>query len=109
MNALHASCGLSSRQFATASQPVARNALAGAGGLGAGVASVGAGTGAGTEAAGGGVGVAGGLPVVSVSHAASKAKAVTARQRSMMKEKCMEERCRRSCSTMRRSIYQRKL
>ena len=89
MNALHASCGLSSRQFATASQPVARNALAGAGGLGAGVTSVGAGT----EATGGGVGVAvtGGLPGVSVSHAASKAKAVTARQRSMMEKKCMED------------------
>jgi hypothetical protein len=93
MNALHASCGLSSRQFATASQPVARNALAGAGGLGAGVTSVGAGTGAGTVATGGGVGVAvtGGLPGVSVSHAASKAKAVTATQRSMMEKKCMED------------------
>ena len=59
-----------------ASQLVARNGLAAAGGLGAGVSAIGAGVGAGADVAGAGAGTTDGLLGAKVSHAASKASAV---------------------------------
>jgi hypothetical protein len=96
MNALHASCGLSSRQPGMASQLLARNALRGAGGFSGGVSTAGVGAGTATGGVGFGTGAAGGFAGSSVSHAASAAKAINAAQRRIIARR----------NTMRRSIYQ---